>query len=57
MEFEHPKQQLIHDLIHLFIGKTHRLEIDLVVEKYLCLGYLLVALGEDVVWVLEEVVV
>ena len=57
MEFEHAIKQLIHDLIDLFIGETHGLKVDLVVEKYLCLGYLLVALGKDVVGALKQVVV
>lgn len=35
MEFEHPIEQLIHYLIYLFVGETHRLEIDLVIKQYL----------------------
>lgn len=57
MEFEHPIEQLIHYLIYLFVGETHRLEIDLVIKKYLWLGDLLVPLGKDVVRVLQEAVV
>lgn len=50
-------EQLIHNFVHLLVGQTHRLEVDLVVEQDLRLANLLVALGQDVVRVVEQTAV
>lgn len=51
------EENLIKDLVHFLVGQTHSLQIDLIVVNDLRFCYLLVAFGQDVVWVFEQLVV
>jgi hypothetical protein len=57
VKFESIEQNLVNHLVNLLVCRTHRLQIDLVVEGYLRIGQLLVALRQDVIWVLYQLLV